>query len=262
LKMSSKENLLIDVIVRTKNSEELLKRCLQSIINEIPVRQIIIVDGGSTDRTLEIASNFNNVSIYTKPELNLGQATKFAFEMAKTEWVAIIDSDVLLRKGWFEQMKENMYEADAVESCRIDHYVFDTQADCTKMSYARFGQTILKREPVLDMELDLPFGEDAAIKMNFDKQGKKWKKVATYLADHYTKIESSRQTRTGIIFRPTPHVIHIPKKVQTEEGHLARKFGTITKKQAVKRLILPPIYEAYWAFKKNFWFVLAYFRIV
>jgi len=25
---------------------------------------------------------------------------------------------------------------------------------------------------------------------------------------------------------------------------------------------LPPIYEAYWAFKKNFWFVLAYFRIV
>ena len=130
--MSSKENLLIDVIVRTKNSEELLKGCLQSIINEIPVRQIIIVDGGSTDRTLEIASNFNNVSIYAKPELNLGQATKFAFEMAKTEWVAIIDSDVLLRKGWFEQMKENMYEADAVESCRIDHYVFDTQADCTK----------------------------------------------------------------------------------------------------------------------------------
>ena len=103
--MSSKENLLIDVIVRTKNSEELLKGCLQSIINEIPVRQIIIVDGGSTDRTLEIASNFNNVSIYAKPELNLGQATKFAFEMAKTEWVAIIDSDVLLRKGWFEQMK-------------------------------------------------------------------------------------------------------------------------------------------------------------
>ena len=98
--------------------------------------------------------------------------------------------------------------------------------------------------------------------MNFDKQGKKWKKVATYLADHYTKIEGSRQPRTGIIFRPTPHVIHIPKKVQTEEGHLARKFGTITKKQAVKRLVLPPIYEAYWAFKKNFWFVLAYFRIV
>jgi len=26
--------------------------------------------------------------------------------------------------------------------------------------------------------------------------------------------------------------------------------------------MLPPIYEAYWAFKRNFWFVLAYFRIV
>ena len=53
--------------------------------------------------------------------------------------------------------------------------------------------------------------------------------------DHYTKIEGSRQTRTGIIFRPTPHVIHIPKKVQTEEGHLARKFGTDNKEAGCQK---------------------------
>jgi len=35
--------------------------------------------------------------------------------MAQTEWVAIIDSDVVLRKGWFENIKKYMQEADAVE---------------------------------------------------------------------------------------------------------------------------------------------------
>ena len=49
------EGELIDVIIRTKNSEEFLKECLQSIYNEIQVRRIIIVDAGSTDKTLEIS---------------------------------------------------------------------------------------------------------------------------------------------------------------------------------------------------------------
>ena len=44
------ETDLIDVIVRTKNSEEFLRECLQSVIDEIPVRRIIVVDNGLTTR--------------------------------------------------------------------------------------------------------------------------------------------------------------------------------------------------------------------
>ena len=53
------EHDLVDVIVRTNNSEEFLEESLRSICQEIPVRRIIIVDSGSTDRTLEIASSFD-----------------------------------------------------------------------------------------------------------------------------------------------------------------------------------------------------------
>jgi glycosyltransferase involved in cell wall biosynthesis len=256
------EGELIDVIIRTKNSEEFLKECLQSIYNEIPVWRIIIVDAGSTDKTLEIASSFDKACIYVKPELNLGQATKFGFSKAETEWVAIIDSDIILGRGWFDDMKRYMNQWDAIEGCRIDHYRFHTQIDCTKSMHGRFGQTLLKREPVLSMDLDLPFGEDAAISFNFEKRNMKWKKVKNYLANHYPKIEGTRQTRTGIVFKPDPHIIHIPKNVQLEQGRIARRYNMITKKQAINMLILPPIYEAYWAFKKSLWFCLAYFRIL
>ena len=155
-----------------------------------------------------------------------------------------------------------MHYNDAVEGCRIDHYSFNVQIDTTKSRYGRFGQTLLKRQPVLNMRLDVPFGEGTITKFTFELMGLKWEKIPNYLADHYTKLDSTEHLRTGVIFRPEPQIIHIPKKVQIEQGHISRKYNTLSKKEVLKRLVLVPIYEAYRAFKKNFWFCLAYFRII
>jgi glycosyltransferase involved in cell wall biosynthesis len=251
---------LIDVIVRTKNSEEYLRECLQSVINEIPLRRILVVDSGSTDRTIEIASAFDKVDIYTEPALNLGQSTKFGFLKAQSEWVVIIDSDMILRKGWFENMKRYMDKFDAIEGGKIDHYRIDVPIDATKSRSGRFGQTLLRREPVLDIDLDLPFGEDAATSYGFERLGRKWKKVEGYLADHYPKIEGYTIRRTGIDLRIEQ--VFVPKKVQIEEGHVARRYNMISKKQAFDRLVLLPLYDAYRSFKKNVWFCLAYFKMI
>ena len=50
----------IDVVMLTKNSEYMLKRSLSSIYENVPVRNLIVVDGFSTDRTLKILDQFNN----------------------------------------------------------------------------------------------------------------------------------------------------------------------------------------------------------
>ena len=68
---------VIDAIIRTKNSQELLKECLEAVLTEIPLRRIIIVDAGSTDRTKEIALSYDMVEFYSCPDMNLGQATKY-----------------------------------------------------------------------------------------------------------------------------------------------------------------------------------------
>ena len=57
------ETDLIDVIVRTKNSEEFLRECLQSVIDEISVRRIRVVDNEFTDRQSKIASVFRKVEM-------------------------------------------------------------------------------------------------------------------------------------------------------------------------------------------------------
>lgn len=257
---NSQKEKLIDIVMRTRDSEEFLSECLESILNEIPVRKIIIVDGGSKDRTLEIASSFDKVEIYVKPDMNLGQATRYGFSRAETDWVAVIDSDMILGKGWFADMKTHMPGADAVEGCRVEHYRFESHIECNKLRYGVFGQTIIRREPVLDINLDLPHGEDAAIKFNFEKQGLQWKKVDNYLADHYPKIQGTTYRRTGTIFRP--YAIYVPKRQQIEEGHIYRQYEMITKKQAIARLVIPPFRDAFRAFRARIWFCLAYFRIV
>jgi glycosyltransferase involved in cell wall biosynthesis len=255
------DNGIVDVIIRTRNSAEMLRECLDSIFSEIPVRKVIIVDGGSTDDTIKIASQYRDVEVYVKPELNLGQATQFAFNVAKADWVAVIDSDMILKKGWFEEMSKHMDKADAIEGCRIEYYRLKRQQNLTKVRYGVFGQTLLKRCHLQDLNLDLPHGEDAATKHYFDLNGLRWLKVENYLAEHYPKFETNIYRRTGTIIGTVPR--YVPKRQQIEEGHIYRKYKMVTFKEVIwHMLIRSTAREAYIAFRTKIWFVLAYLGLI
>jgi glycosyltransferase involved in cell wall biosynthesis len=250
----------VDVIMRTKNSAEMLKKSLDSIFQEIPVRKVIIVDGGSTDDTLKIASQYENVEIYNKSELNLGQATQFGFRVAKTEWIAVIDSDIILKNGWYSQMSEYMNGSDAVEGSRIDYYRIKWFQDLTKVKYGIFGQTLIRRKHLQNLNLDLKQGEDAAIKCHFDQNGLRWKKVPNYLAEHYPFV-TNKHKRTGTIISLTSR--YTPKKQQIEQGHIYRKYKMLTFNEVLWNMFIQNIAkEAYVAFRIRIWFVLAYLGLI
>ncbi len=251
----------VDIIIRTRNSSEFLKQCLDSIFAEIPVRKVIIIDGGSTDETIKIASQYQEVEIYVKPELNLGQATQFGFNVAKADWVAVIDSDIVLKRGWFKEMSKYMDKADAVEGCRIEYLRLKRKQNLTTVRYGVFGQTLLRRSHLQDLHLDQPHGEDAATKYYFDSNGLKWLKVENYLAEHFPKFETNVYRRTGTVMAIIPR--YVPKKQQIEEGHIYRKYKMLTLKEVVwYMLIRGTAREAYSAFRTKIWFVLAYLGLI
>lgn len=105
----------IDVIVLTKNSEKKLETCLKSIYGNIPVDHIIVVDGYSTDGTLEILHKFDekyhNV-VLIQDKGTRGRARQIGIKKAKTEWFMFVDSDVKLCDGWFHKA-EHFMEDDA-----------------------------------------------------------------------------------------------------------------------------------------------------
>ncbi|UCE24836.1 MAG: tetratricopeptide repeat protein [Candidatus Zixiibacteriota bacterium] len=74
-----------------KDEEELLPGCLESIRDWVD--EIIIVDTGSTDRTVEIAESYGARIFHQPWEGNFSKHRNYSLELATCDWIFIIDAD-------------------------------------------------------------------------------------------------------------------------------------------------------------------------
>ena len=100
----------IDVAVATKNNARTIDKCLKAIRANIPVRRLIVVDNGSTDETVNIAKK-NGAEVVYQPGF-LGTVRYQQALNCSTEWIAIIDSDVYVRKSWWPTVTKYIDQDD------------------------------------------------------------------------------------------------------------------------------------------------------
>jgi len=81
----------ISVCMIVKNEERFLDQCLRSV--QDIADEIVIVDTGSTDRTVEIAKSFGARVIEREWRNDFGWARNQAIEMATKRWILILDAD-------------------------------------------------------------------------------------------------------------------------------------------------------------------------
>lgn len=98
----------ISIVIPTYNSERTLAQCLESIAGQDYPRakiEIVIADGGSNDKTLEIAEKFQVDKILHNP-LRSGEAGKaVGVKAAKNEIILLQDSDNILNgRRWLRRM--------------------------------------------------------------------------------------------------------------------------------------------------------------
>ncbi|MDD5503915.1 MAG: glycosyltransferase family 2 protein [Candidatus Omnitrophica bacterium] len=99
----------ISVIIVSCNSGALLKNCLDSISGQAgPGVEVIIVDNGSSDRSVEaLKSAYGSVRfIENRQNLGAAQARNQAIARSEGEWVLTLDSDIILGNGFIEAFKE------------------------------------------------------------------------------------------------------------------------------------------------------------
>lgn len=82
---------LLSACIITKNEESNLRDCLTSI--DGVVDEVVIVDTGSTDKTIEIAKQFNAKIITTEWENDFSKARNLSIENASSDFILIIDAD-------------------------------------------------------------------------------------------------------------------------------------------------------------------------
>jgi len=103
----------VDVIVLTKNSERVLEECFNSIIKNVPVNHLIVVDGYSTDSTLEIVRRFQEKFgnlILIQHKGTRGSARLRGIQEVQTGWFLFVDSDVTLSDDWFRKANDLVAE--------------------------------------------------------------------------------------------------------------------------------------------------------
>jgi glycosyltransferase involved in cell wall biosynthesis len=83
------ETIPLSVAIITKDEEANIEACLQSVIF---ARQIVVVDSGSTDKTLAIAEEFG-CDIYREGWHGFGAQKQLAIDRCTQPWILVLDAD-------------------------------------------------------------------------------------------------------------------------------------------------------------------------
>jgi len=94
----------LSVVLATFNEEKNIERCLKAV-NDL-ADEFVLVDGNSTDKTVEIAKNLG-VRIFTttnKPIFHINK--QMAIDKARGEWILQLDADEVVSKKLKREIKQ------------------------------------------------------------------------------------------------------------------------------------------------------------
>lgn len=171
------------VVIPVRNAEGILETCLASIVRENP-REIIVVDGNSSDGTLDIARRYP-VTVLSDEGKGLPYARALGARTATTTRVALVDADVVVPEGAlaallgeFEQGGYTALQA-GLHSVAGPNYWGQALAEHHRTGRSKnwFGvvATIFTREELLTHGFDASFlsGEDIELRWRLQRAGAK-----------------------------------------------------------------------------------------
>ncbi|MEZ5815880.1 MAG: TIGR04283 family arsenosugar biosynthesis glycosyltransferase [Hyphomicrobiaceae bacterium] len=96
---------MLSVVIPTLNAESGLAACLTALVPATVdglVREVVIVDGGSTDRTLKIADQAGARIVKSRP--GRGLQMQVGAQAARFEWLLFLHADTVLEPGWEREL--------------------------------------------------------------------------------------------------------------------------------------------------------------
>jgi len=121
--MNKTEDICVSICISVHNTETLLRRCLESVVNQtLQNIEIILVNNGSTDSSLKIMQEYREkfpglVKVYSQDDRGLAQGRQTGIDNAGGEYIAFLDADDYVKIDAYEKMYAIAFEqnADIVE---------------------------------------------------------------------------------------------------------------------------------------------------
>lgn len=119
------EKIDLSIIVPVYNSEKLLRKCMDSIVNQKTKYnyEVIAINDGSTDGSLEILREYSYIKIIDKENQGVAIARNVGLDNARGKYVAFIDSDDEINEQYIEKLLNRAFEKNAdVVKCNFIEY--------------------------------------------------------------------------------------------------------------------------------------------
>ena len=113
----------VSVIIPVFNRSELLKRALDSVFSQsLPPRQVIVVDDGSTDDTIELLRSkySSTVSVISQENAGVSRARNVGISASSHEWIAFLDSDDEWHSRKLEKQVDFLTQNPEYQICHSD----------------------------------------------------------------------------------------------------------------------------------------------
>ena len=120
----------ISLCLIVKNEEAVLERCINSMRGAFD--ELIIVDTGSTDKTVEIAKSLGARVEHFKWIDDFAAARNYSFSFATGDWIMWVDADDVLMEGDAERFREIVHEYDEGDVMGINFpYIYSHESTGT-----------------------------------------------------------------------------------------------------------------------------------
>jgi len=101
----------VSLYVPCFNAAGYVRSCLESVFSQTyPIREVLVIDDGSVDNTLQSVSDFKVEPIRYETNLGITVVRNAALSMVSGEFVAGVDSDVVLEREWLERIMPHFFQ--------------------------------------------------------------------------------------------------------------------------------------------------------
>ena len=237
----------VSIVIPTRNEEKNIETCLRSILNlDFPQEryEILVIDGKSTDRTVEIASKYP-VRIIENPKYKIGPAHNIGFKEAKGDIIAFTDADVRVDVHWLTFLVEHFTNPDVGcviggQTCVFgDKFISQIRAAFHDYYDAKVSNALNREPHKVTWKSMSTYGtairKDALIKIGgFDESiDYPDKDIGYRLSQDYQIIKDRRAVIRHYLNKPFKKYCKQIYRTSITEGTLYRRYGVFLNKKSI-----------------------------
>ncbi len=182
--MTGSERVTVSLILTVKNEEATLTEFFASVdAQSLKPDEVILVDGGSTDGTLDVARSWKTdrpFVIVSEPGSNIAAGRNIALNRASSDIVAVTDAGTRLDPDWLRKITEPFRRPAGLQPDVVAGFF---QADPRNRFELALGVTTLPDLDEIDPEHFLPSSRSVAFRRSLFEVGLRYPEWLDYCED-------------------------------------------------------------------------------